>query len=828
MRPGRLCFFFAGLVVASGCSCNSRPATDAGPRDGGVGAGCSVDSHCRDRLVCDPVSSTCQPPGDGVEGDVCELTGDCAEGLYCGPGRTCVPAGEGQDGADCGSTADCVPGLVCTVEGFGFRCRAAGTGDLGAACNSDLDCIAGLRCSPGSAGALSCLNPPVFDGDGGVGGMLPPVLPGWPGVSCEVDESTPTAYFRIRRGDDSDRDFFRLPFPNDILRSGTGIDLSGFPTPGTALPIDVLGRHIEASETNMEGFATNPVVYFRFSRPFDWDDVTGDSLWLVDITPSSPDYGGNVGRAWLTTAGQITRYICPNWLAIRRGHGSPLRPGTTYAAILMTGIRTSVEEGSVQFQRSSDLNTLLLDAVPADEPLASAHARYQPLRDWLTETDLLDQTQVLNAAVFTTQDTTAIIPATREAIRAATAPVVSDVTVCDTGIASPCDDGGARQCSPANDDYWEIHARIGLPRFQQGTPPYENPEDGGGFATDGSGRPSVVATEQVCMLMTIPKVSSAPPMGFPVVFYGHGTGGAFTAPVGNGLATDFANGGPRAITVAVDMPLHGSRRNGSTRSPDGLVFNFANPRAARDNFLQGAADLMALVYWAESYVMPSADAPTDFDVRFDPSRMVIFGHSQGATHAQLMVPFEPGIIAALLSGAGGDLTESLLTKTRPVNIAGAVPLALLDVASNGTLIAGDYHPALALLQMFYERADPVNYGILYHAEPVDMMGHHVFQTYGLGDSFSTERTMSAFARSARMPHVAPELVAIGGLGTILSPPVMGNVTIATVPYTVGLRQYMPDSGNDGHFVSTQTAQGRMDAVRFLNEALAGVVPSIGN
>jgi len=249
--------------------------------------------------------------------------------------------------------------------------------------------------------------------------------------------------------------------------------------------------------------------------------------------------------------------------------------------------------------------------------------------------------------------------------------------------------------------------------------------------------------------------------------------------------------------VGIDMPLHGSRRGGSTRDPDVLVFNFANPRAARDNFLQGAADLMSLVYWAGGYALAAADAPGDFGVSFDPSRVVVWGHSQGATHAQLMVPHEPGVLAVLLSGAGGDLTESLLTKTRPVNIAGAVPLALLDPDGSGNLVAGDQHPALALFQMYYESVDPVNYGRYYHREPPDMMGRHVFMTFGIGDTFTPEQTMQAFARSASLPQVMPQLTNLG-------------------------------VGDDGLFVSTQTTQGRADTTRFIQEALlTGVVPPIG-
>ncbi|MFK7990515.1 MAG: hypothetical protein AB8I08_31125, partial [Sandaracinaceae bacterium] len=321
------------------------------------------------------------------------------------------------------------------------------------------------------------------------------------------------------------------------------------------------------------------------------------------------------------------------------------------------------------------------------------------------------------------------------------------------------------------------------------------------------------------------KDTPAPAEGFPTVIYAHGTGGAATAAARNGLAADFASD-PGAVTVTIDLPLHGSRRGESTLDPDVLVFNFANPRAARDNFLQGSADLMTVIRWIEEATVPAAELPIDFDLSFDPARITLFAHSQGATHAQLFAPYEPSLLALILSGAGGDLTESLLTKTRPVNIARVLPLALLDPAADGTLVAGDRHPALAIFQMFYERVDPVNHGRAFRNEPVGDRLPHTFMTYGTGDSFSTERTMQAFARSANMPHVGPELVDVG-VGDPVPPPVTGNVTVMDLPYTVGMRQYEPDDGDDGHFVSTRTTDGRADALRFLRMALSGETPAIG-
>ena len=62
------------------------------------------------------------------------------------------------------------------------------------------------------------------------------------------------------------------------------------------------------------------------------------------------------------------------------------------------------------------------------------------------------------------------------------------------------------------------------------------------------------------------------------------------------------------MLVAIDLPQHGERRGDSTDEPEGLFYNFLNPRAARDNVLQGSADLMAVVRWVkEGGVMVAGD-----------------------------------------------------------------------------------------------------------------------------------------------------------------------------------------------------------------------------
>jgi hypothetical protein len=436
---------------------------------------------------------------------------------------------------------------------------------------------------------------------------------------------------------------------------------------------------------------------------------------------------------------------------------------------------------------------MMAASAPSDTTLAAAWNAYAPLRAWVSDSGT-DAATILSATVFTTQTVDDVVPALRTVIRNRPAPTVSDLTLCGAGVTSPCDDGsGQRACGADDPSYFEVHGRISLPIFQEGTAPYENPEDGGAVRRDGTGTPQIARSEDVCFALTVPR-SPPPSGGFPLLVFGHGTGGSFTSGIDAGVAgavsdTDVGSVAVRAATLAIDLPQHGDRRGGSTRDPSRLFFNFANPRAARDNITQGTADLLSLVHWATAYDAAAGSSPTGEAITFDPTKIVLYVHSQGSTHAALMIPHEPDVAAVVLSGNGGDLTHSLLNKTQPVDIAGLLPLALLDPNRDGGLAAGAFHPALALFQMFFERVDPVNHARRLHVEPpAGAPGLHVFMTYGPGDSYSPEDTMRAYSLAARLTHVRP-IVGEGWRLPEADAPLLGNVRVSDVPFTMGLRQY---------------------------------------
>lgn len=798
---------------------------------GGVGDACSDAEDCRETLTCDEDSETCQPRGTVAEDGYCELSGDCLEDLYCSYGRSCQPVGTSDVGGPCNTTADCAAGLLCSLEGLGGRCGPAGEGDLDDPCESTTDCMAGLTCVADPSGAGSCSSPPRSSEP-----EPPPTLPYWLGETCEEDdEETAVAYFSVPRNDGSDRDFYRLPYPNDIRRTTTGLDLSGHPSPETAVSDHIIEQYLRASEEDLDGFARNPVVYFRFSTPQNYDTIH-DAITFVNITPDSPDYGETRGFGWYATHGSGSKYICQNWIAVNSPLGFPLRSGETYAVLLDTAL---VPDAGGDYMRSPDFEAMLGDSAPSNSALSDAYEAYEPLRAYFEDHEI-DPDTVLNAAVFTTQRSEAVASRLREVVRNREAANTTDLTLCEEGVTSPCDDGEVRVCGTSDGSFFEIHGRLRLPIFQEGTAPYETPEEGGAIELDSGGRPEIARHEEVCFAMTIPRDVEMPEEGFPILIYGHGTGGSFRNAVLFDIAEEMAStemdGEPLPIaTVSIDFPQHGERRGGSNRGADVLFFNFLNPRAARDNVMQGAADLLSLVHWAESFDLDGGDSPTGEAIAFDETRIALLGHSQGATHAALMIPFEPNLVAVVLSGEGGNLTHSLLNKTEPYDIAGLLPFALLDPNRDLELAGGASHPALSIFQTYFERVDPVNFGGLLRAgsQGEDTPLRHVFMTYGLDDSYSPEPTQRGYAVSAAFTMVEPVLTRDDdgdlytfGLRTSTAP-MSGNIAVEELTYTHGIRQYESDGEYDGHHVSRFNDQARDDVTRFIREALAGSVPSIG-
>ena len=367
------------------------------------------------------------------------------------------------------------------------------------------------------------------------------------------------------------------------------------------------------------------------------------------------------------------------------------------------------------------------------------------------------------------------------------------------------------------------------------------------------------------------------------MIYAHGTGGSYRSFVGNGTAENLANVKDAAGTVAnmavisIDGAMHGPRRN-STDKPDDLFFNLQNPQAARDNTYQGAADKFELVRLIKELNLDTATSPTGEAIKFDTTKIYYYGHSQGAIEGIPFLAYEPDVAATVLSGAGGYLLGSLLWKTKPVNVAGAIQLALADNKVSTS------HPLLNLLQLYFEEVDSINYGKAIFNTPITGLdAKHTFLGYGISDSYTPPNTIDALGWSMAIRQVKQSAQRCGdgvcngtencknsggssvtdeceddcgdcdasttcGNGTCEAkekcstcpadckpckelyatddPPVKDNYDTGGKKYTVGLVQYASDGTYDDHFVLSKNPDGITQATHFLGSAARDGSPTI--
>jgi predicted esterase len=684
--------------------------------------------------------------------------------------------------------------LRCDLTGFSGTCAAGGTVDVGGACHATADCLSGLWC--GASGQCATLTK---------------AYPPFAGVTC-TDEGPFRGYFEAPRPGKPPTDFFRLPFPNDARVTAGALDISDFPKPGpTPLGVDLVQLYVDTWTADFDGFSAAAGVTLRFSGNIDYTTATGETVRMVDVTAGA-SFGDEFARSWVTNNGK-TKYSCQHTLVVRNSADSPFEPKHTYAVIATTGLKSDTGTPAAA---DADFINVMAASRPSDPSLGHAWDAYQPLRNWVASKGI-DAPAIATAAVFTVQDAPGHMERLATSVAAQTMPALSSLTLCDTGVTSPCDDGtAARACPAAAPAFSEIHGKFSVPIYQSGTAPYETPADGGGIMETG-GAPTPVRTEQVCFALTIPKGAAPPATGWPLVVYHHGTGGSMRSFIDEGIAAKLASATTPAAVFSFDAVEHGARKNGSTKKPDDLVFNPLNPRAARDNFLQGAVDILRALQVAHVSVT-ATNSPTGAAIAFDPSKLAFFGHSQGSTSGEIAMAFSDDAPATVFSGAGAYLTSSLLDKTMPINISAGMAFLI------GEPLPAE-HPVLTIFQSFFDRSDPLNYNpLIIRRAPGKVATKHVYMSWGTADTYTPRSTLQANALSLGL---APAGKVLDDYGTAaITRPVAANVLASDgAMRTAAVVQYDP-SGYDGHFVALQNPTATADWTAYLTSFFATGKPTI--
>ena len=595
---------------------------------------------------------------------------------------------------------------------------------------------------------------------------------------------------------------FSMPFPTDLRRRGDGsLDLAGFPNPEQNNLVDA---YVQSAATELDGFSVVPTVYFTFDDAIDVEGLTptlltgeaGANVILVNVDQSSFQYSVRIPvntRFWSRDDGV---YLPANTLTVQPVFGLPLKENTTYACLVLRNIGDA--SGQPLGQPGVVQSGLL-----GQGPLGDLFA---PLNAWLKGFGSdIPQDQIAAATVFTTG------APTRELERIA-AYIRDEVPVSPLSDIVALDEPSA---------YFSAYEGLyQSPNFQSGEKPYE--VDGGAILFDAAGATVVQETETLRFAVTVPKGKEMPAAGWPLVFYGHGTGGdylSFLRAGGNTPARMLAQRG--LAVLSIDQPHHGDRGEGSDAVF--LSFNFSNPDSARSNFRQSVADVLVQLKMAKQGL--SMDTP-DGLVSFDPDSVYFFGHSHGAVVGAMLIPFAPEFGGVVLSAAGGGLSHTLMLRKdlggEPLDFAQLVQALLGTV--DGEL--GVDHPVMSVLQMLVDITDPIAYAGLYNPPGGTEAPPNVLFTEGLLDAATPPTTTEYLAAAARVPILEPVQQAslthdILGLKPI-SKPVTSNYTSKGGDATSVLAQF---SGEDHFAVFYSTAASELVA-QFLESAVENGLPVI--
>jgi hypothetical protein len=604
------------------------------------------------------------------------------------------------------------------------------------------------------------------------------------GAACSSSPPSRIALFAVPGGPKPPHDFYELPFPNDIRRGADGHpDLSDYPALDPT--VDKFPPAISAS---LDGFALNAAIFVRFGGPVDAKSLPQTpeasladdaSVYLVNVDAASPDRGVRTPLRFRFESNHGS-VIGANWLSALPYPGFPLDQGTTYALV----VSKRVTIGGAAALPSDDFTAIAAADKPDNAALAAAQATYKPLWDTLDQPGGDERDDVVDAAVFTTQHATDIVPLVRRKIRALPAPTASGIT---------------RYVNFST--YTMYDGTFPSPNFQTGDPPYG--VSGGDIQLGADGLPVVQRMETLNVSFAVPRSGPMPAAGWPVIIFNPGTGGTYHSYYDTGLIDVIAVDG--VAMISIDPVLSASRDPGG--NPEEDFYNFSNPAAARNNTIQGAADNFSVVRLVEglSYTDPGSGTDPGRTITFDPANIYFFGHSQGGLTGAPFLAFEPDVPAAVLSGTGALLFEVLIGKTMPVDISVLVASVIPDNPLD------EFNPVLAMLQTWVERAEPANYApMIVRAPAIGDDGHalapkDVYQSEGFDDHWVPNKSLEAFATalggnqiaggSGSTPWPVVEGLKLRGRDEAM-PPVMGNLAGKTVV----LAQYKMAAGSDGHFV----------------------------
>ncbi len=601
--------------------------------------------------------------------------------------------------------------------------------------------------------------------------------------------------------DEKTEPFFAGAWPDDRRLVDGAMRTLRFPRPGNG---SFLPTILSTGDKVAKGFGLTAPLYVPFSGAIDPASLpetaaaartASASVYLTAVDPGSPAYGVRQPIDFKFEA-KATLFLPGNVLVVRPFPGFPLEPKTTYALVVTTKVKDAAGL-----------------AVGPDEPLwsvlhgASKDAAYDKLLAFLDAQGTARET-IAGATLFTTQPIQEELHVLRDFLESQPDPALEGLALTQTQAG-----------------FYVFEGHYAAPNLQHGSVPYE--QKGGEFQFAADGKPTVGQTEAMRVALCVPK--GAPPAGgFPVVLYSHGTGGNYQSLIRD-ICADLAGLGIAA--AGIDQVFHGPRGNGATtclgQSIEICFFNPVNVVAGRNNIRQAALDNVMLRKMLTKAKVPASLHPEVLEVTFAAEKVGFFGHSQGGLTGAVYAAFDTHLAGAVISGAGGYLTNTILVRKDPIDLRALAegPL-LLGIEGKERLDA--YHPALALVQALGDLADPANYSRYWIKRPQGAP-KHLYVTSGMLDPYTSPFSAEVMASAGGVPLESPtaELSLphdLAGLSAV-TPPVKDDVSSEDGRAVTAVMRQFPGQGHFPVFYD-QTAHAQWRA--FFDAVLHGkpvVIPA---
>ena len=615
----------------------------------------------------------------------------------------------------------------------------------------------------------------------------------------------------------TNEDFFRFPYPSELRTDQYGrARLYGYPIPGVAASLDLIKDMKKYIETERAGFSAASAVYFRSSVdlsantfPEPMETVEADSCFqLINVERTSSHYGERV-PVYVTFHTQSDSLWAANTLVMRPVPGMIMHPGDRHVAI----VQDCLKSGKRSVDQSIKLSYMLRKRAP--EAMAK---RIEPYVDALIDLKY----DLSRITAFTGFDT---IDAANEMMQMAEVLKGKGEVVKDAN-------GLAKGTYERQADYgYFFQGEFKTVNFMEGEAPY-NELGSGQMVFDEKGKLKTKPKyETVRFGISFPS-TAMPSAGYPIIVYGHGTGGGYDTHCrtmrsnytdeGNWL---LASGVPVAM-IGFDASLHGTRGNVSNDMDMYMTF-LKNPLSIRESWRQTVLDMLVIYDLLErgEIILPSP-VEGGQPIKFDPSYGMYMGHSQGSQEGGLLLGLTGLIKSAFLSAGGGNITQAftdLELDLSEVNFSlGGFQLSGKKTVSDlvGQFLLGVQDGEVTLdtfitnhfIQPLLDPIEPLNYTHRFIKEPpAGWEPKNIAQTIGLDDQSTPNAAQYSMAVSIGLPPVGQVIatptdgMVYSGLDKSVGNSVTDNITVGDKKVTGGVAQFdytvSPHTGsNNPHFV----------------------------